>query len=618
MKTKLLLLLLPLLATAGHAVKMHPGVQTVRQSDGTTLRIKGHGNHDFSYITTTDGVLLYQDGTAFYVARTLADGTLASTGVLAHEAGQRDAEERRLTAAQDRQTFRANMRRNADRARQRREPIKDDNTLLPHTGSPRVPVILVEFSDVSFSVTDPKATFGKYLNATELFNSETDPDMGMNYGSVKRYFTDMSFGQFSPCFDVYGPVKLQQPLARYGAGNSSSEDMNSLFADACRAVDAEADFSDYDSNGDGMVDLVYIIYAGYSQSIAGNSTDCIHPKSGTLSADITLDGKRLARYGVNNELNGTPDDQQAYGLLINGIGLFCHEFSHCMGLPDLYPAPGSVAERCINQNLDYWSLMDAGEYTMEGYRPTEYTAWERECFGWTKIDTLSSPQDVTLKPLSAGGKAYRIINDNDKTGREYYIVENVQQTGWNRYILGHGMLVFHVDYDESQFTLGGCKVNNEPGHPRLTVIAADGMFMPEYFAYTTVGEPATELERQINAALTDKYGETYISSAIYRDEAAGDPFPGTGGTTALTDTGTPAALTYTGGTMGKPITGITESGADGTITFKFMGGGTTGITDACATPADAKIYSIDGRYMGNDTKRLPHGVYIVNGRKVVI
>ena len=132
--------------------------------------------------------------------------------------------------------------------------------------------------------------------------------------------------------------------------------------------------------------------------------------------------------------------------------------------------------------------MDAGEYTMEGYRPTEYTAWERERFGWITIDTLDSPQDVTLRPLSDGGKAYRILNDKDETGREYYIVENVRKQGWNNYLFGEGMLVFHVDYDDYQFSLGGCKVNSTPGHPRFTIIPADGLFMPEYFMYTTVTE----------------------------------------------------------------------------------------------------------------------------------
>ena len=290
-----------------------------------------------------------------------------------------------------------------------------------------------------------------------------------------------------------------------------------------------------------------------------------------------------------------------------------------MGLPDMYPTPGSVAERCINQNLDYWDLMDAGEYTMEGYRPTEYTAWERERFGWLAIDTLSTPQDVTLSPLSAGGKAYRIINDHDNTGREYYIVENVQNKGWNEYLFGHGMLVFHVDYDDYQFSLGGCKVNSTPGHPRMSVVAADGLFMPEYFAYTTITESGSEQERLINLPLTDKYGGIYITADIYTEELAGDPFPGIALKTELTDSSTPAAAVYTGNFINKPITEIKEHPETGTITFKFMGGNdATGIKSLPQGKYKPKIYYIDGRCAGTDPGALEKGIYIINRKKVVL
>lgn len=612
----LLSLLLIACSVTCMAVKRHQGAVTVRQSDGTTLTVRGFGNHDFNYFTTTDGVLLYQDGLNFYIAETGSDGMLRSTGVLAHENGNRGEAELRLIGAQDKALFNSMMSANATKARMRREPLAENSTLLPHTGSPKVPVILVEFSDCPFTVSDPKTVFNKYLNATELFSTATDPVVGRNHGSVKRYFTDMSFGRFTPDFEVYGPVKLPNQLKYYGGGASSSEKMNELFTDACTAIDADVDFSQYDSNGDGSIDLVYIIYAGYSESLTGNSTDCIYPKSGTLTSSTLFDGKRLCRYGVNNELNGTPADQETQGLLINGIGLFCHEFSHCMGLPDMYPSPGSVAERCINQNLDYWDLMDAGEYTNNGYRPTEYTAWERERFGWMTIDTLSSPCDATLKPLSEGGKAYRILNDKDDTGNEYYIVENVQKTGWNRSVFGHGMLVYHVDYDEHAFSLGGCRVNSEAGHPRMTIIAADGIFMPEYFKNETISEGTSSEEKEANAELIEKYGGQLITGTIYSEEQAGDPYPGTSGITSLTDDTTPVAWVYKGELMGKPITDITEDTDFGTVSFKFMGGAPTGISTINTDVTSRRIYTIDGRYAGTDESKLGHGIYIIGNRKI--
>ena len=619
MRKKLLFGLLFAAMTAG-AVKMKPGINIIKQADGTTITVRAYGDEDLSYFLASDGTLLYQEGTNFYIAGVKADGTLYSTGVLAHEPSMRTIKEISAIKAQNAKAFYNLMETQAKANKVRREPMTPDNSLLPSLGKHKIPVILVEFSDVEFSVENPKATFDKYLNGKELFNKETDPEMGQNYASVAKYFKDMSFGKFEPEFEVYGPVNLGKPLATYGAGYSSEENMGLLLTDACTAVDDEVDFTQYDSNDDGNIDLIYIIYAGFSQSIAGNSTDCIHPKSGYLSLAKSFDGMDVKRYGVNNELNGTPADQ-ANGPIINGIGLFCHEFSHCMGLPDLYPKSGSIAEACINQNMDYWSLMDAGEYTANGYRPTAYTAWERERLGWMEIGTLTGPSNVELKSLDEGGAAFRIYNDKDETGHEYYIVENVQNNGWNKNLFGNGLMVTHVDYLSSQFSLGGCKVNNTGGHPRMHVMAADGMFVPEYFLGSTIEDSYITFLKEHNADLVAKYGGQVFSIEDYKAEAAGDLFPGTSNATSLTDDSQPMkAWTYNGETMGKPITDITNDTEKGIVSFKFMGGGepVDGINEVTVNKTtDSRVYSISGTYMGNDINSLPKGIYIRNGKKVI-
>ena len=619
MRKKLLFGLLFAAMTAG-AVKMKPGINIIKQADGTTITVRAYGDEDLSYFLASDGTLLYQEGTNFYIAGVKADGTLYSTGVLAHEPSMRTIKEISAIKAQNAKAFYNSMETQAKANKVRREPMTPDNSLLPSLGKHKIPVILVEFSDVEFSVENPKATFDKYLNGKELFNKETDPEMGQNYASVAKYFKDMSFGKFEPEFEVYGPVNLGKPLATYGSGYSSQENMGLLLTDACTAVDDEVDFTQYDSNDDGNIDLIYIIYAGFSQSIAGNSTDCIHPKSGYLSLAKSFDGMDVKRYGVNNELNGTPADQ-ANGPIINGIGLFCHEFSHCMGLPDLYPKSGSIAEACINQNMDYWSLMDAGEYTGNGYRPTAYTAWERERLGWMEIGTLTGPSNVELKSLDEGGAAFRIYNDKDETGHEYYIVENVQNNGWNKKLFGNGLMVTHVDYLSSQFSLGGCKVNNTEGHPRMHVMAADGMFVPEYFLGSTIEDSYITFLKEHNADLVAKYGGQVFTIEDYKAEAAGDLFPGTSNATSLTDDSQPMkAWTYNGETMGKPITDITNDTEKGIVSFKFMGGGepVDGINEVNVNKTtDSRVYSISGTYMGNDINSLPKGIYIRNGKKVI-
>lgn len=614
MKKTLMMLACLLVAMAMKAVKVEPGRVTITQRDGTTLTVQGYGDEDFNYYVTTDGTLLFQEGTDFFVAQVNADGSLSATSMLAHEASSRTLAEQQLVSLQDRDLFYQQMPQLWQESRMRREPMQANSTLFPSLGSPKAVVILVEFSDTTFKLANPKATFDKYLNGKDLFSEDTDPEMYRNYGSVGRYFSDMSRGKFTPQFDVYGPVRLNQPLAYYGAGSSSSEKVDALLTDACSAADDEIDFSQYDSNGDGYVDVVYIIYAGYAQSRSGNSTDCLWPKSGTRSLSTTFDGMKIARYGINNELYGTPKSATR----IEGIGLFCHEFTHCMGTYDLYPSSGTTAAQLINHGMDYWSLLDAGEYTRNGYQPTAMTAWEREWLGWMTIDTLKTAADVELTPLLDGGKAYRILNDNDASGHEYYIVENVQKKGWNAYLFGHGMMVTHVDYDANAFNTGGNRINSTATHPRMYVLAADGLFVPEYYIGKTITTPTDETVKQWNADFTSKYQGQTFTSQLYQTEAAGDLFPGTSATTQLTDTSSPAYARNYNGNFGKPLTNITEDTETGKVTFKFMGGAAAGISDIHTdAAASGHIFTIEGIDRGTDFGSLPGGLYIVGGKKVV-
>lgn len=615
MRKSILAALLAVASTAG-AVKVQPGPFTIVQRDGTTLTLRPFGDQDLSYFVASDGTLVCQEGTDYFVATVAADGTLAPSALLAHEPSLRNAAEWQIAKAQNRQGFFASIDRQLQTNRARREPLEQNTTYLPSTGEQRIPVILVEFSDSTFSLANPYATFNKYLNASDLFDKSVDPDIDNNYGSVARYFSDMSFGKFTPKFDLYGPVNVGKPLKFYGAGSSSSEKMDSLLVDACKAVDDTVDFAQYDANGDGNIDLIYIIYAGYAQSMSGNSTDCIWPKSGNVKVSQLFDGKKIVRYGVNNELNGNPSNQKTRWRT-NGIGLFCHEFSHCMGMPDLYPTSGSTASMLINHEMEYWSLMDAGEYTNNGYRPTELTAWEREAFGWLTIDTLSAATDVTLAPLSAGGKAYRMVNDANES--EYYVLENVQQTGWNGKAFGHGLMVTHVDYDASMFTLYGNRVNSTAYHPRMRLIPADGMSVPEYWRGEVVTESSDANVKQWNADLIEKYGGQTFTNQMYTAELAGDLYPGTAGTTSLTDTSSPVSAWVYTGSMGKPLTDIAEDTANGTVTFKFMGGTPSAIANIhAANDAKGKVYSLQGVRIDTGKAGLAKGIYIIDGKKTVI
>ena len=588
-------------------VRIWPGVQTVRQTDGTTLNIIGYGDEDAHYYTTLDGVLVVPEGKNMYIATTDKEGLMTASNLLAHESMLRTSAEKKLAEIQQPEIMISRIMAAGTVTRLRRAGLSNNTTLFPHIGTPKVVVILVNFTDTVFSVANPKAAFNQYLNQKSYYNWQTDPVMDNNYGSVARYFSDMSNGTFVPQFDVVGPVTLSQSSAYYGA----TENYSALMGDAVEKAKDSLDFSQYDSNNDGNVDAVCVIYAGYPESMNATHTEYFWPKSGTVSLSNTYNGKKICRFAAINELNYGPEiSAQHKKKYINGIGLFCHEFSHCLGLPDLYPSSGTTAYMSINQNMDRWDLMDLAEYNNNGYRPCEYTAWERERMGWMTIDTLKDAADVALTPVSEGGKAYRILNDHDATGNEYYMIENIQKRGWNYTGYGHGMLVTHIDYSDNSFVLGSM-VNNTAGHPRYHVLAADTMLVPIMFSYNSTPLSSSNVDTThiaINKLLLAHYGGKIFTNALYQNELAGDPFPGVKGVTELAG----MASVYTGNNMDKPITDIQEA-ADGTITFKFCGGHTNAAISIVTTnsPSSDSYYSLQGVRLQEPPQ---HGLYIKGGK----
>ena len=555
---------------------------TITQSDGTRLTVYGHGDEYLSWHTTADGVLLVQKGYDYYIATIDKEGNLIATTQLAHEAGARSEAEEALVYAQNKDAFYNSFASQKQLAVQRSIGIGSTSLpYFPHTGSPKALVVLVQFQDVKFVSTDPVATFDNYLNGTEI--EINDILQSRNHGSVKQYFHDASGGKFAPQFDIKGPVTVSQNSAYYGKDdeeNSSNKDLklSEMLKEACELALSNITISDYDANGDGKVDLVYFIYAGYSQSVAGNSADDIWPKSGVT--DLTInDTSQKVRYGINNELNYYPGKEfSSYPDIIkriNGIGLFCHEFSHTMGLPDLYPTDASA--QIDDQAMEYWSLMDGGEYVDNGYTPTPYTPWEKEVMGWQTLTAITLPQSYTLN----NGDACKVEGANG----EYVILHNIQQTGWSSKLLGHGLLVYRIDYPKTSVNMGDAP-NNTAGKPAVTIVPADGKLLTSY-----------NVTNQEDVKL-------------YMASHAGDPYPGTSNVTEIN------TIKLNKSTLERIFTNITET--DGVVTFTLAN--TTGIEEAAtAQPQQAeRIYTVDGRYVGKDMESLTKGVYIRGNKKFVV
>lgn len=571
----------------------------ITQSDGTRLTVIGHGNEDFNWITTADGVVIKRQGNDFYIAEIDELGNVKATTQLAHNKEQRSLSEQALVLKQDKEKFlqlaKSNMRKAAKKA-----SINPNSRYTPHVGNTKGIVILAEFTDTAFTLPNPKKSFEYYFNGDHYGDRELVNGESALSGCVKDYFEDCSFGKFSPSFDVYGPVKLNRKHSYYGGKGKGS----SLVKDACTAADDLIDFSkpEYDSDGDGYVDFVCVVFAGYSSSFLVNPEYWIWPSSYGSNVG-TFDGAKVYRWLDCNELNGFPGAfSTAPFCRINGIGLFCHEFSHCLGLPDLYP---QSQEAIDNQEMEIWDLMDFGEYLANGYNPPAYTAWERETMGWMTIDTLENDQkNVSILPIDEGGKAYRFMNPNDKNKREYFLLENIQNKGWNSKQKGHGLLVYHVNYASDIVNVSDYP-NNVAGKPRMAVVPADGWLLSSY---------------KVGVDINPKTGVEY-TNAEYYNNIAGDPFPGINNVYDLRyDMNLPNYKWQIGDPEVKHALLNIKENANGEITFDFITDITDGISKTTIDlKADDAIYTLDGRKINmNDHMQLNKGIYIKNNKKFIV
>ena len=457
--------------------------------DGTIVTATLQGDEYYGYYITDDGKVLAPAKSGKY--RYMNEKTHANFKRVAYE---------RMEKAN---SFRAeSMRRSAPRSTQERRGL----------------VILAQFPDVSFS----KIGTQEYFN--RMFNEKGFTENGC-LGSVSDYFYDQSYGQLNMQFDVVGPVTLPQPLAYYGApeeGESSGDSKVLDFAaDACTAAKDLVDFSKYDWDGDGKVDNVYILFAGFSEA-RGADPDCLWPHQWVVhDRELVIDEVRIWNYACSNELISGGDAP-----VLDGIGTACHEFSHTLGLADIYNTQGG------KDFVGKWDVMSIGSYIGkkwgDGTHPMAYSAFERWQLGWLEPKALNEVTTITeMKALEEEPEAYVLYNEGNTN--EYYLLENRQLPKWGSPFDAHGLLVTHIDYDKGAWNNN--TVNTDIYHQRYSVVGASGEFT----------------------------------------ESIDDLFPGTSGNTSFTDVTNPASTLFNANEDGtyflhKPVENITES-SDGTISF---------------------------------------------------
>ena len=350
-----------------------------------------------------------------------------------------------------------------DIVREARAVQKNSSPDVVFQGEKRGLIILVSFPNQPFNDDDPKALWTAIANQKGLDDHKDLVFQGAR-GSVSDYFYDQSYGQFKLTFDVVGPVEAKKPYEYYGRnidwGPPSGEfDQNDgeLVEEACRAVNDSVHFADYDWDGDGEVEQVFILYAGHGENDYWSKDESvIWPHMGSLTVDwgykepVLLQGLRIDTYACSNEINHKNKPA--------GMGTICHEFGHCLGLPDLYNTEEGSSV------VGTYDIMDGGCYNGNCWCPAGYSSYERYACGWLTPQEVQDAHTVeSLEPLykQPDVRIYRTSPE----ANDYYLIEYREKASWDTYLPMGGLMAWHIDYDKTAWEMN--TVNNDPDHLRV-------------------------------------------------------------------------------------------------------------------------------------------------------
>ena len=525
------------------AVNAYPGTIRVKLPDGTILRMRVHGDEYFNYRTTEDGYLIAQhrDGFYYYSDWSREEG-IRLTGVRAHNPGERTAAEQAVLLMRSK-AVPAMVQARAQSLRQEAFRVMRISGVqargFPMTGSPKSLVLLADYRDIH-CVYD-QSMF------EDMLNSPGYSENGAT-GSARDYYSDNSGGRFTPRFVVYGPVQLPRTMAYYGGGDGREAEM---IVDACRAAEnAGLDFRQFDEDGDGVIDNVFVFYAGYNKA-EGGPEESIWPHRSYVGGNHTFSGVKLFGYACSSELKGHAGQRMA------SIGTLCHEFAHVLGLPDLYDTDGGTDGN--GYGVYQYSLMGSGNYNNESRTPPYLNVVERSLVGWLEPGMLSEKGDYSLEAVGKN-KGYYYTTDSEG---EIFVLENRQPEKWDAPLPGHGLLIYHVDRSQNvvgeltardRWDLRYNSVNNVASHPCMRICQADG-----------------------------SGGVDGNGSGIF--------FPGTTGKTEFTADGVPSARSWSGMDLRKDIKGIRETGS--VVHFTYEGRPDVPVEGVRIEPAELSLNLMD-------------------------
>lgn len=593
MKKIIAMLSLALAASTTFAVPAKQAKKTLTLADGTQVVATQMGDEYMNWWQADNGMRYVesQENEGVYVAANMDIMTAT-------------AEMRRAQVGKKRAKRLNSVRKSADLSSfggQQRVQIGDEH--VTYEGKKKGIIILVQFPNQKFEEGHDNAYYKMVANEKGLTHKDG------YVGSVSDYFLSQSNGKFELDFDIAGPYTLSHTSSYYGKNDGANIDVKVgyMIQEGCDAAVADGfNFNDYDWDGDGYADQVFVLYAGLGEA-SGGDAKTVWPHEYQIRytcvgkvLNYTTEGKgKVDTYACANEMERVINEytgQYTNETKLAGIGTICHEFSHCLGFADMYDTSNGG-----NYGMGFFDVMSSGSYNGGGFVPCNYTAYERIYAGWTEPIVLEDhPASVkAMKSTQDYGRPFIIYNDKHKD--EFFTLENREQKGWDAALYGGGMMITHVDYDQSVWGVNHVNASASD-HQRCTIFHADN----------------DDNGQDLGSIKNDLY-PYMVSGMVMNDE--------------LTDDSRPAAKLYNrnaDGTkyMGKPVTAIRKN-ADGTMSFDFMGGSEENILDnttkkeetaikdikADTRKADNRVYSIDGRYLGDDINALGKGLYIVGGKK---
>ena len=510
-----------MIAASLFAVPAYRGWRTVNMSDGSEVTIHQVGDEFFHYWEDENGTQYVEEAEGWQVASQPAVQSAVSK---------------------------------AKQASRRYNRTRPNRAIGAFNMAPRGLVILVNYKDIKYSDQNPRKDMDSLMNAASYTYSGA-------IGSTREYFRAQSNGQYVPDFDVVGPYTLDYNRSHYGSNDKNGDDLlpGDMVIEACKAADADGvDFTKYNNDGDKEVDFVYIIYAGGGEADGGpkesiwphnweiddarSYDNCSYPKD-----SCKVDGLYINNYACSGELRSNVTDSRC------AIGTIAHEFGHVLGLPDYYVTSESATNYKYNYTPGAWTIMDYGSYNNDGNTPPNYSVFDKYYFGWVTPEVLAKDAQENVTVTTDYASSYQINGGTTLLpyNREQYIwyVENRQKTGWDAYLPGHGMLIWEVKYNASNWEADA--PNNEA--VGYTIVTANSPTRP-YSPYVQ---------------------NTTLSST------SKTPFPGTNRVDSVSLA------------SGCVLSGITES--NGVIDFKYNGGiqkltcSYELVGENCTVPADGEL-----------------------------